>query len=195
MVNFWPPLDLTIQPLLLVNNGVYLTTGNPIVAECRPLCRVPKVEHSATREYTECYPENTRQHFDTRQICLLPSAGTQTHGKIGFCRVPCLWHSAKTARARHVIQRRPNAVTEVVFAECLNSGTRQMYSFAECQVHGTRHSTLLPSVRVKALGKLKKNFRFYLPNILFCYYTSRGTTYRNLVYFCISFVYVINLFH
>ena len=114
------------------------TTGNPIVAECRPLCRVPKVEHSATREYTECYPENTRQHFDTRQICLLPSAGTQTHGKIGFCRVPCLWHSAKTARARHVIQRRPNAVTEVVFAECLNS------ALGKC--------TPLPSVRFKALG-------------------------------------------
>ena len=157
------------------------TTGNPIVAECRLLCRVPKIEHSATRAYTECYPKNTRQHFDTRQIWLLPSAGTQTHGKFGFCRVPCLWHSAKTARARHVTQPRPNAITEVVFAECLNSGTQQMYAFTECQSQGTRQT--------------KKNFSFYLPNILFCYYTSRGTTYRNLVYFCISFVYVINLFH
>ena len=60
------------------------TTGNPIVAECRPLCRVPKVEHSATRAYTECYPKNTRQHFDTRQIWLLPSAARKHTVNIMF---------------------------------------------------------------------------------------------------------------
>ena len=134
MVNFWPRSDLTIQPLLLVNNGVYLTTGNPIVAECRPLCRVPKVEHSATGNIPSVIQKTLGKIL--------------TLGKFAFCRVLDRKHTVKLAFAecrvcgtrqrQHVPAMWSNAITEVVFAECLNS------ALGKC--------IPLPSVRFKALG-------------------------------------------
>ena len=133
------------------------TTGNSIVAECRLLCRVPKVEHLATRAYTECYTKDTRQRHDTRQyyvcrvlaqehtvnfsftVCLtrgtrqtsvLPSAGNLALGKESTFP-PC---------DQTPCQRRADSVTELVFAECRD--------------HGTRQSRVVPSVEFMALGKV-----------------------------------------
>jgi len=192
----------------MICNSNATTTGKPIVAECRLLCRVPKVAHSAKRPYTECYIKGTRQSLDTRQLWRLPSAGLRTHGKRRYCRV---------LNSRHT--------TNVGFAKCWRSCTRQREHVPAMWL-GTvpipLRSQCLPSVSVMAHGKVgmcrvlcswhsakyffaecqyadtrqtKKKLLFYLQNFLLCYYTSRGTTYRILVYFSISYVYVINLFH
>ena len=97
-----------------------LTTGNRHFAECRRLCRVYFIGHSAKTVFAECQIKYTRQKihstkmalpsvfselgkdvfcrvpfFGTRQNASLPSALFLALGKDVFCRVPLFWHSAK----------------------------------------------------------------------------------------------------
>jgi hypothetical protein len=107
-------------------------------AECRPLCRVPFVGHSAkqalprvalgkvrlseTSLFTECWTLGTGQH----------SAKT---------RLPSVKHSAKVA-----LGKGPSAavlkLTAVSLCREPRFGTRQRVFFAECQILGTRQITL-----------------------------------------------------
>ena len=93
---------------------IYLyTTGNRHFAECRRLCRVYFIGHSAKTVFAECQIKYTRQKkhstkmalpsvfsalgkdvfyrvpfFGTRQNASLPSAFFLALGKDVFCRVP-----------------------------------------------------------------------------------------------------------
>ena len=70
------------------------TTGNPTYAECRRLCRVHNIEHSAKLPIAECLPKSTRQTDNTRRKKTLPSASHVALGKATLCRVPKSRHSA-----------------------------------------------------------------------------------------------------
>ena len=65
-------------------------------AECPPL---PSAWHSAKRAFTECYtlPSAFHSHalgkYEFAECSSLPSAAL---GKIALCRVPDIWHSAKS---------------------------------------------------------------------------------------------------
>ena len=92
------------------------TTGNRHFAECRRLCRVYFIWHSAKTVFAECQIKYTRQNaslpsafflalgkdvfcrvlfFGTRQNASLPSAFFLALGKDVFFRVSLFWYSAK----------------------------------------------------------------------------------------------------
>ena len=58
-----------------------LTTGNRDFAECKFLCRVSKIGHSAKIFFAECIHRSTRQRNNKK--------------KLNLCRVPSRGHSAK----------------------------------------------------------------------------------------------------
>ena len=94
---------------------IYTTgNGNRDFAECKILCRVLKIGHSAKTFFAECY---------TRQIIALGKDGhsakdffaeRQTLGKISTLGIGCPW------------KRRP---VTAFFAERLQLGTRQRFVF------------------------------------------------------------------
>jgi hypothetical protein len=138
------------------------TTGIRGFAECQPLYRVPFVGHStkkalpraalgkvrlsATSLFTECWTLGTGPH----------SAKT---------RVPSVKHSAKGA-----LGKGPSAVVPKLTAVSLcrepRIGTRQRVFFAECQIVGTRQSSLC---RVSSLDTRQSIFLFfYFVSQTFC---------------------------
>ena len=150
------------------------TTGNRDFAECKILCRVSKIGHSAKN----C----TRQRF----LCRVPATRqTRALGKGLLCRV---LDSRQNLYTRHRLPVKRRSVT-AFFAERLQLGTRQRFVFflnffAECPRSGTRQRFIflnsLPSVSDLALGKeffLKQNT---LPSV-------PGTTLgKDLIFFIIS---------
>jgi hypothetical protein len=123
-------------------------------AECRPLCRVPFVGHSAkqalpravlgkvrlsaTSLFTECWTLGTGPH----------SAKT---------RLPSVKHSAKVA-----LGKGPSVailkLTAVSLCREPRVGTRQRVFFGECQIFGTRQRTLC---RVSSLDTQQSIFLFF----------------------------------
>ena len=116
------------------NHSVTCTTGNRHFAECRRLCRVYFIGHSAKTVFAECQMKYTRKKtLNKMRLCRVPFFWHSTnmcfaefyfsaHGKIRLCRVPffgtrqrwvcrvpLFWHSAK----RH-------------FAVCIFFGPRQI---------------------------------------------------------------------
>ena len=83
------------------------TTGNRHFAECRRLCRVYFIGHSAKTVFAECQIKYTRQKktLDKIRLCRVSFSGTRQR-----CILP-------SAIFRHT--------AKCVFAECLFSGTRQ----------------------------------------------------------------------
>ena len=135
------------------------TTGNPTYAECRRLCQVQNIEHSAKLLFAECLPKNSRQTDDTRRKKTLPSAGHVTLGKAKLCRVPKSGHSANPplpSATRAALLPRPLPVTAVIV----------------CRVPARGHSanTSLPSATHRALGKddhmrlCDDRYRYSLPS-------------------------------
>ena len=61
--------------------GELFTIGNRHFAECRRLCRVYFIIHSAKMVFAECQIKYTRQK--------------KTLDKMRLCRVPFFWHSTK----------------------------------------------------------------------------------------------------
>jgi hypothetical protein len=114
------------------------TTGIRGFTECRPLCRVPFVGHwakkalpraalgkvrlSATSLFTECWTLGTGPHSATT-------------------RLPSVKHSAKVALGKGPSAAVPE-LTAVSLCREPRVGTRQRVFFAECQIVGTRQSTL-----------------------------------------------------
>ena len=104
------------------------TTGNGIFAECKLLCRVSKIEHSAKTFFTEY---RTRQRVLCRvlgtwqkkalgkgPICRVPGSrqkrGTRhrlprvtVFGHVLLCRVPAVRHSAKIFFLKKILCRVP----------------------------------------------------------------------------------------
>ena len=104
------------------------TTGNRDFAECKILCRVSKIGHSAKN----C----TRQRF----LCRVPGTRqTQALGKGLLCRVP---DSRQNLYTRHRLPVKRRRATSF-FAERLRLGTRQRFFFL----------ISLPSAPDLALGK------------------------------------------
>ena len=67
--------------LLLISSSQSFTTGNRHFAECRKLCRVPKIGHSAKTGFAEC-------HFSALGKMRLCQVFFLALGKDVFCRVP-----------------------------------------------------------------------------------------------------------
>jgi hypothetical protein len=131
-----------------------ITTGIRGFAECRPLCRVPFVGHSAkkalpraalgkvrlsaTSLFTECWTLGTGPH----------SAKT---------RLPSVKHSAKVALGKGPSAAVPK-LTAVSLCREPRVGTRQRVFFAECQLLGTQQRTLC---RVSSLDTRQSIFLFF----------------------------------
>ena len=137
---------------------VYITTGNPTYAECRRLCRVHNIEHSAKLLFAECLPKSTRQTDNIRRKKTLPSASHVALGKATLCRVPKSRHSANAplpsaawaalgnkCHVRHTSPHTPvvsphmpvTTGPPLFFVECLTVCTRQRQSRAP-------HTTVTP---------------------------------------------------
>ena len=86
---------------------VYITTGNPTYAECRRLCRVHNIKHSAKLLFAECLPKSTRQTDNIRRKKTLPSASHVALGKATLCRVPKSRHSANSVTCATHARTRP----------------------------------------------------------------------------------------
>ena len=120
-------------------------------AECRRLCQVHNIEHSAKLLFAECLRKSTRQTDNTRRKKTLPSASHVALGKATLCRVPKSRHSANAplpsaawaalgnkCHVRHTSPHTPvvsphTPVTRgppLFFAECLTVCTRQRQSRA-----------------------------------------------------------------
>ena len=116
------------------------TTGNRDFAECKILCRVSKIGHSAkncTRQKVLCRVPDTRQ--------------TMALDKGLLCRVPDSRQNLYT-RHRLPVNRRP---ATAFFAERLRLGTRQRFVFFLFLIS-------LPSAPDLALGKdLNFFFKFF----------------------------------
>jgi hypothetical protein len=126
-----------MKPILIFPLNHALTTGIRGFAECRPLCRVPFVGHSAkkalpratlgkvrlsaTSLFTECWTLGTGPH------------STKT-------RLPSVKHSAKGALGKGSSAAVPK-LTAVSLCREPRVGTRQRVFFVECQVVGTRQRT------------------------------------------------------
>jgi len=120
-------------------------------AECRMLCRVHNIEHSAKLLFAECLRKSTRQTDNTRRQKTLPSASHVALGKATLCRVPKSRHSvneplpsaawAALVNKCHVRHTNPHTpITTgppLFFAECLTMCTRQRQSRAP-------HTTVTP---------------------------------------------------
>jgi hypothetical protein len=139
-----------------------LTTGIRGFAECRPLCRVPFVGHSAkkalpsaalgkvrlsaTSLFTECWTLGTGRH----------SAKT---------RLPSVKHSAKEALGKGPSASVPK-LTVVSLCRVSGVGTRQRVFVAECYIYGTRQRTLCRVSYKDTRQSILLFFRFCLPNFL-----------------------------
>jgi hypothetical protein len=128
--------------VLFFCHGV-ITTGIRGFAECRPLCRVPFVGHSAkkalpraalgkvrllaTSLFTECWTLGTGPHSAKVALGKGSSAAVPKLTAVSLCREPRV-------------------------------GTRQRVFFAECQILGTRQRTLC---RVSSLDTQQSIFLFF----------------------------------
>ena len=169
-------------------------------AECKLLCRVSKIGHSAkncTRQRVLYRVPGTRQKrvLDKGLLCRVLGSwqklGTRhrlprvmVFGHVLLCRVPAVRHSAK--------------IFFNFVAECLSSGTRQRFIFlkmslpsallrhsakrkfkkkfktlfAECLIRGTRQRPPLPECHAPALDNF---FYFWPPNFLCSPFKAPGT--------------------
>src|SRR6185312_8183139 len=114
----------------------------------------------SARIFAECIISSTRQSY------YLPSAKKHALGGLSLCRVPAIWHSAKThfteCQSVDTRQRASRAPTDdpqttvtvamLLFAECLHGDTRQQDL---CRVPTWGHSATrsLPSALQSTLGK------------------------------------------
>jgi hypothetical protein len=139
-----------------------ITTGIQDFVECRTLCRVPFVGHSAktalpratlgefllsvTSWFTECTTLGTREL--SAKTCL-----------------PSVKHSAKMA-----LGKGPSAavikLTVVSLCRGPRVGTRQKGFFAECQIFDTRQRPLCRVSYLDTRQSIFLFFRFCLPNFL-----------------------------
>ena len=81
------------------------TTGKPITAECRGLCRVPDHGHSANTIFAECQPKGTRQTRGSRHaLTSLRASRRQSMALGNHCSLPSATRPAlgkDRARAQH----------------------------------------------------------------------------------------------
>ena len=109
----------------LTANNSPATTGEPGFAECRRLCRVLNVGHSAKSSLLSAR-HSAKTGTQQSSLCRVP--GTRRRpalGKEPLCRVP-------GTRQRTTLGKELMGVLAVTFAECPPLGTRQR-GFAECQ--------------------------------------------------------------
>jgi hypothetical protein len=138
------------------------TTGIRGFAECRPLCRVPFVGHSAkkallsaalgkvrlsvTNLFTECRTLGTGQH--SAKTCL-----------------PSVKHSTKKP-----LGKGPSAavlkLTAVGLCREPRTGTRQRGFFAECRILGTQQRRLCRVSSIETRQTIVLFFTFWPPNFL-----------------------------
>jgi hypothetical protein len=138
------------------------TTGILGFVECRPLCRVAFVGHSAKKALPRAALGKVRLSA-TSLFTECWTLGTGTHS--AKTRLPSVQHSAKVA-----LGKGPSAAVLKLAAVSLcrepRFGTRQRRLFAECQIFGTRQRTLC---RVSSLDTRQSIFYFFLfclPNFL-----------------------------
>jgi hypothetical protein len=125
------------------------TTGIRGFVECRPLCRVPFVGHSAKKALSRAALGKARLSATSLFTeCWTLGTGPQS----AKTSLPSVKHSAKVALGKGPSAAVPK-LTAVSLCREPRVGTRQRVFFAECQVLGTRQSIFL-------------FFRFCLPNFL-----------------------------
>ena len=110
------------------------TTGNRHFTECRRLCQVYFIEHSAKTVFAECQIKYTRQNKHSTK-CVFAECLFLALGKYVFCRV--LFFGT----------RQNTALPSAFFL------TLGKYVFCQVLFSGTRQRCILPSAFVLALGK------------------------------------------
>jgi hypothetical protein len=143
--------------LMSVEGALGITTGIRGFAECRPLCRVPFFGHSAKKALPRAALGKVRLSA-TSLFTEYWTLGTGPHS--AKTRLPSVKHSVKGALGKGPSAAVPK-LTAVSLCREPTVGTRQRGFFAECQIVGTRQSSLC---RVSSLDTRQSIFLF-----LFCF--------------------------
>ena len=127
----------------LISLKGWVTTGNPLVAVCRKLCRVPHIGHTANIAFAVCRKGNTRQR-------------TQHTAKPMFAVCLAIWHTANVAHTSNVPICRARARR--------THGKNQSLSCATVVTHGKHeaHGNFLLKKLDSAIATFMGNLLLYV---------------------------------